>query len=157
MDNYSKIISACCYIRNNGKILFLHRAKKEGLNNKQFYRGLGGKAEQGESPIACIKREVREEAGININPVWKGVVTFSSSSDNDWEAHIFTAEGFNGEMMIKSPEGELIWVDEIKAQNLEMPEGDKKLLPLLFKEGKFHAHAKYDNYKNLIDLKIDEI
>ena len=156
MDKYSKIISTCCYIRNNGKILFLHRTKKEGLNNKQFYRGLGGKAEQGESPIECIKREVKEEAGIEINPIWKGVLTLSKSSDNDWEAHIFIAEGFDGEL-IKSPEGELVWVDEVEAQNLEMPEGDKKLLPLLFKDGKFHAHVKYDDFKNLVSLKIDEI
>ncbi len=156
MDKYSKIISTCCYIRNNGKILLLHRAKKEGLNNKQFYRGLGGKAEQGESPIECVKREVKEEAGIEINPVWKGVVTFSKPSDKDWEAHIFIAEGFNGEL-IKSPEGELIWVDEANACNLEMPEGDKKILPLLFKDGRFHAHAKYDDYKDLVSLKVDEI
>ena len=156
MEKYSKIISTCCYIRNKGKILLLYRAKKEGLNNKQFYRGLGGKAEQGESPIECIKSEVKEEAGIESNPVWKGIVTFSKPSDNDWEAHIFIAEGFNGEL-IKSPEGELSWVDETEVHKLEMPEGDKKLFPLLFKEGKFHAHVKYDDYKNLVGLKIDEI
>jgi len=156
MDKYSKIISTCCYIRNNGKLLFLHRAKREGLNNKQFYRGLGGKAEQGENPIECVKREVREEAGIEINPTWKGVVTFSKPSGNDWEAHIFVAEGFNGEL-IKSPEGELSWIDEAEIYSLEMPEGDKKILPLLFKESRFHAHAKYDDYKNLISLQIDEL
>ena len=38
-----------------------------------------------------------------------------------------------------------------------MPEGDKKLFSLLFKDKKFHAHAKYDDSKNLISLKIDEI
>ena len=157
MDAYSKIISTCCYIRNNGKILFLYRAKKEGLNNKQFYRGLGGKVEQGENPIDCIKREVKEEAGINIDPSWNGIITISKSSGNDWEAHIFTAEGFSGELMTKSPEGELVWVDEAEIQNLEMPEGDKKLLPLLFKDKKFHAHLKYDDYKNLVSLKVDEI
>ena len=157
MDKYFKIISTCCYIRNSGKILFLHRTKKEGLNNKQFYRGLGGKAEQGESPIECIKREVKEESGIDINPVWKGFVTFSKPFDNDWEAHIFIAEGFTGELMAQSPEGELLWVNETDAPHLDMPEGDKKLLPLLFKDVKFHAHAKYDDYKNLVSLKIDEI
>lgn len=157
MERYSKIISTCCYVKNDGKILFLHRAKKEGLNNKQFFRGLGGKAEQGESPLDCVVREVKEESGIDINPIWKGVVTFSKPSDSDWEAHIFISEGFKGELMKNSPEGELIWVDEKDAQKLEMPEGDKKLLPLLFKEGKFHAHAKYDDYKNLIDLKINEL
>ncbi|HLC58447.1 MAG TPA: 8-oxo-dGTP diphosphatase [Candidatus Nanoarchaeia archaeon] len=157
MEKYAKIISTCCYVRDKGKILFLHRNKKEGLNNKQFFRGLGGKAEQGESPIDCVIREVKEEAGININPIWKGVVTFSRPSDVDWEAHIFISEGFEGELMENSPEGKLVWVDENETQNLEMPEADKKLLPLLFQDKKFHAHAKYDDYKNLISLKVDEI
>ena len=156
LDRHSKIISTCCYVRDNGKLLFLHRTKTEGLNKKQFYRGLGGKAEQGESPIDCVKREIKEEAGIEINPVWKGVVTFSKPSSNDWEAHMFIAEGFKGNL-INCPEGELSWVDEADVLNLEIPEGDKKLLPLLFKAGKFHAHAKYDEYKELISMKIDEI
>jgi len=156
MEKYSKIISTCCYIRNKGKLLFLHRVKKEGLNNRQFYRGIGGKSEQGESPIDCVKREVKEEAGIEINPVWKGILTISKPSGNDWEAHIFIAEDFNGEL-IGSPEGELIWIDEAEAQSLEMPEGDKKLLPLLFNNRIFHAHAKYDDYKNLVSLKVDDI
>jgi 8-oxo-dGTP diphosphatase len=156
MEKYSKIISTVCYIRRNGKILVLYRNKKEGLNNKRFYRGLGGKAEQGENPIDCVKREIKEEAGVDINPIWKGVLTISKPSDNDWEVHVFTAEGFNGSL-IDSPEGELSWVDEFEFTNLEMPDGDKKLFPLLFKEGKFHAHAKYDDYKNLLSLQINEL
>jgi 8-oxo-dGTP diphosphatase len=156
MDKYSKIISTVCYVRDKGKILVLHRNKTEVLNNKRFYRGLGGKSEQGESPIDCVKREIKEEAGIEIEPIWKGVVTISSPSSNDWEAHVFMAEGFKGEI-ISSSEGELTWVDESQISNLEMPEGDKELLPLLFEEGKFHAHLKYDEYKNLISLKIDKL
>lgn len=144
-------------LKKNGKMLFLRRSKKEGLSNKQFYRGLGGKAEQGESPLDCVVREIKEEAGIDIEPIWKGVATFSNNSDNDWEAHIFISEGFKGELMEKSPEGDLIWVDEGDIQNLEMPEGDKKILPFLFKEGKFHAHVIYDDYKNLVDLKIGDL
>jgi len=92
MEKYFKIIATDCYIRNNGKILMLYRNKRE--NNKRFYRGVGGKVEQGESPIECVKREVREEAGVEINPIWRGIVTFSKPSSQDWEAHIFTAEGF---------------------------------------------------------------
>jgi 8-oxo-dGTP diphosphatase len=156
MDKYSKIISTVCYIKNNGKILMIYRNKTEGLNNKHWYRGLGGKVLQGESPIECVKREVKEEAGIKISPIWKGIVTFSEPSVIDWEAHVFTAEGFIGEL-IESNEGKLIWIDESEFCNLEMPEGDKYIFPLLFNEGKFHAHAKYDNYKNLISLQVNNI
>ncbi len=156
MEKYYKIISTCCYIRDNNKILMIYRNKKDSHSNKQSYRGLGGKAEQGESPIDCIKREVKEEAGIDIEPIWRGVVTFSNPSDKDWEAHIFTAEGFKGEL-VESDEGKLCWVDESEILNLDMPEADKKLIPLLFREERFHAHVVHDNNKNLISLKVDKI
>ncbi len=156
MEKYSKIISTVCYVRSNGKILVLYRDKKEGINNKRFYRGLGGKAEQGESPIDCVKREIKEEAGIDIIPIWKGVATISKLSDNDWEVHVFIAEGYEGNL-IDSPEGELSWVNEHDFSNLEMPEGDKRIFPLLFKEGIFHAHARYDDYKNLISLQVNKL
>lgn len=155
-NKHSKIISTCCYIMDNGRVLMLYRNKKEGLNNKQFYRGIGGKAEQGESPIECVKREVKEESGLEIDPIWKGVATFSKHSDPDWEAHIFVAHQFKGNLE-KCPEGELRWIDKKELLTLEMPDGDKKLIPYLFEDDKFHAHLIYDDYKNLINSKIDII
>lgn len=132
----------------------LHRNKIDSHSHKRVYRGLGGKAEQGENPFDCIKREVREEAGLTIEPIWRGIVTFSNPFGNDWEAHIFTAEEFTGELK-KCPEGDLCWIDESELINLEMPEGDKKLIPFLFKEDKFHAHLKYDDKKNLVGCNVD--
>ena len=156
LNKHYKIISACCYIRDKGRILMLYRNKLDSHSHKKNYRGLGGKAEQGESPIECVKREIREEAGIEIQPIWKGVVTFSDPSTNDWEAHVFVAEGFKGEL-ISCNEGELTWIDESEVLNLDMPEGDKKIMPLLFEKNKFHAHLKYDADKRLVDSKIDFI
>ncbi len=156
MDKNLKMVSTCCYVRDKDKILMLYRNKMDAHSHKRSYRGLGGKAEQGESPIDCVKREIKEEAGIDINPIWKGIVTFSNPTTHDWEAHIFVAEGFLGQVTA-SNEGELIWVDEKDIFDLEMPEGDKKLMPLLFEKDKFHAHLKYDNNKRLIDCKIDII
>jgi len=153
MNKYSKTISTICYIRHNNKILMQHRYKKEKYYSKRCYRGLGGKAEQGENPIECIKREVKEEAGININPIWRGIVTFSSPFGNDWEAHVFIAEGYEGEI-IENDEGELLWVNEADILKLDMPEGDKKILPLLFEKEKFHAHLKYGEKKNLVKSEI---
>ena len=153
MEKYYKIISTCCYIRDNNKILMIYRNKD---NKKPCYRGLGGKAEQGESPIDCVKREVKEEAGIDIEPIWKGVATFSNPNERDWEAHVFVAEGFKGQLA-ESDEGKICWVNESELLNLDMPQADKKIIPLLFKDGRFHAHVVQDNHKNLISLKIDLI
>lgn len=156
MDQYSKIVSTICYVKNKGKVLMLYRNKLDSHFNKRSYRGLGGKVEYGENPLTGVKREVKEEAGIDINPIWKGLVTFSTIGKKDWEAHVFVAEGFEGELT-NSNEGDLEWVDESEMINLDMPEGDKKLIPLLFKDGKFHAHLKYGDNKNLLSAQIGMI
>lgn len=134
----------------------LYRNKLDSHNSRRSFRGLGGKSENGESPIDCVKREIKEEAGIDIEPIWKGVVTFSSSNKNDWETHVFIAEGFRGEL-IECSEGELSWVDESEVPELDMPEGDRILIPLLFKDRKFHAHLRYGDNKNLVESKINFI
>jgi len=82
------------------------------------------------------------------------VTTFSSPHKNDWEAHVFVAEGFEGDL-IECSEGELRWVDESEVLGLDMPEGDRKLMPLLFGDKKFHAHLKYGDNKDLVGYKID--
>lgn len=154
MDKYFKIISSCCYIKEGDRILMLRRNKKEA--NKTFYRGLGGKAEQGENPIDCIKREVMEEAGINITPIWKGILTLSSPGKKDWEAHLFISDGYTGKLT-NCNEGELSWVKKSDLLNLEMPQADKELLPIVFSDRNFITHANYDQEKNLTDLRINKI
>ena len=52
-----------CYIENNGRYLMLHRIKKEDDVNKGKWIGVGGKLENGESPVECIQREIKEETG----------------------------------------------------------------------------------------------
>ena len=52
-----------CYLERDGCYLMLHRTKKEQDENAGKWVGVGGKFEPGESPDACLVREVREETG----------------------------------------------------------------------------------------------
>jgi len=61
-----------CYIRQNDKTLMLHRIKKQNDVHAGMWVGLGGKFEEGETPEACVIREVYEESGLEIqNPKMK--------------------------------------------------------------------------------------
>jgi 8-oxo-dGTP diphosphatase len=54
------------------KVLLIR--KERPLAHKGKYNGLGGKTEQDETALACIVREVEEEAGIKTEPSeWKKV------------------------------------------------------------------------------------
>ena len=54
-------LTTLCYIEKDGRYLMLHRTKKEKDINKGKWIGVGGHAEEGESPEDCLLREIKEE------------------------------------------------------------------------------------------------
>ena len=121
-----------CYIRNDkGQTLLLHRVKKENDLNKDKWIGVGGGFEDKESPEDCLLREVYEETGLTLTAYrYRGIVTFVS---DEWETeymHLFTADGFAGEL-IECDEGELEWIAKDRLLELTLWEGDKIFLRLI--------------------------
>ena len=60
MQNYKKVVASV--IQKDDKILIAQRAKKDDLYEKWEFPG--GKMELGETDHECLKRELREEFGI---------------------------------------------------------------------------------------------
>ena len=119
------------YIEKDNKYLMLHRTKKQNDVNKDKWIGVGGKFEQGESPEECAAREAKEETGLTIKPVFRGIVTFLYN-DNDAEyMFLFTAKEFSGSIKESCDEGELKWIEKSKLSELSLWEGDKIFLRLL--------------------------
>ena len=73
--------------------------KKENDEHQGKYNGLGGKSEIGEDPHTCVIREIKEEAGININPIYVANLTFKDfTPSGDWEVHLFRTKGYEGQL-----------------------------------------------------------
>ncbi len=123
--------STLCYIEQDGKYLMLHRTKKEVDCNKDKWIGVGGKFMDKESPEECALREIKEETGLTVTSYrYRGIVTFVS---DEWETeymHLFTADGFFGDI-IECNEGDLEWIDKKKLLELTLWEGDKIFLKLI--------------------------
>ena len=133
------INSTLCYIENDGKYLMLHRVKKENDVNKDKWVGIGGKFEDGESPEDCILREAKEETGLTLTSFkYRGIVTFVSDKWETEYMHLFTADGFSGELT-ECNEGVLEWIDKEKLDAIPKWEGDKIFLRLLDEEGPFFS------------------
>ena len=121
-------MTSLCYIEQNGKYLMLHRTKKVNDENKDKWIGIGGKFEAGESPEDCVLREAREETGLTLTHwQYRGIVTFVSDEWGTEYMHLFTADGFEGELKT-CDEGELDWIGKKDLLKLPMWAGDRIFL-----------------------------
>ena len=57
-------LTTLCYIERDGQWLMMNRVKKAHDENAGKWIGVGGHLEQGEAPMECVAREVREETGL---------------------------------------------------------------------------------------------
>ena len=125
------INTTLCYIYRGDEVLMLHRTKKKNDLNHDKWIGLGGKFEDRESPEDCVIREVREETGLRLTRwQYRGIVTFVSNLyETEW-MHLFTADGFEGELT-ECDEGEPAWIPRERLDELPQWEGDRIFLKLL--------------------------
>lgn len=128
-----------CYIERDGKYLMLHRTKKENDLNHEKWVGIGGKFEENESPEECLLREVREETGLRLT-AWRycGIVTFVSDKWEGEYMHLYTADGFTGELT-DCDEGTLEWIDKQQVRRIPTWEGDRLFFDLMERGGAFFS------------------
>lgn len=126
------LLTTLCYIEKDNAYLMLHRVKKENDINHDKWIGVGGKLEKDESPEECLLREVKEETRLSLTEYkLRGIITFIS---NEWDTeymYLYTATGYEGELIENCEEGELVWVSKDKLFELKLWEGDKLFLRLL--------------------------
>ena len=133
------INTTLCYIERGDAWLLLHRIRKANDLNRDKWIGLGGKCEEGESPEDCVLREVREEAGVTLTAYrYRGLVTFVSDRWPGEYMHLFTADGFEGEIR-ECDEGTLEWVKKSEFSSLPQWEGDKIFLRLIEEDAPFFS------------------
>lgn len=131
--------------------------KKRGFGSGRI-NGFGGKVEEGERIEEAIKREVKEEAGIEVKEMEKiGIVTFEFvGKELLREVHIFKVREFQGEPKeSEEMKPEWFFVDEIPI--MKMWPADIFWLPLFLKDRKFKAKFLYGENDNVLERDVKEV
>ena len=132
-------LTTMCYVVGPDGVLMLHRVKKQNDINHDKWIGIGGKFEDRESPEECAVREVKEETGLTLTSyAYRGIVTFVSDRYETEYMHLFTADGFEGDL-IDCDEGTLEWVDKEIVPTLPTWAGDRIFLDLLMRDVPFFS------------------
>ena len=102
-----------CLIQDGDRILLQNQIKEEW----QGYTLPGGHVEPGESFVDAVKREMKEETGLNIlNPRLVGIKHFPIDNGR-YIVLLFKAEKFTGDV-VSSDEGEMEWIDYTRIPEL---------------------------------------
>jgi 8-oxo-dGTP diphosphatase len=147
---YTPILATLGYIMSpDGKeTLLIHRNTRTDDHHLGKYNGLGGKLEPDENVVAGLKREIREEAGIECEAILlRGTISWPGFGKNgeDWFGFIFRIERFKGTPYGKNPEGTLSWIPVDQVLDLPLWAGDRYFLPLVFSDDprQFHGVMPY--------------
>jgi 8-oxo-dGTP diphosphatase len=146
---YTPILATLGYVLSpdGQRVLMVHRNRRAGDAHLGKYNGLGGKLEPGEDVVAGMRREIREEGGLECAElVLRGTVSWPGfgPGGEDWFGFVFRVDRYSGEPHSDNPEGVLEWVEVARVLELPLWEGDRHFLPLVFQSGKqFHGVMPY--------------
>ena len=119
-------------IEKDGKILLAQRRQGDTLAGKWEFPG--GKLEPGETPEACLERELMEEFGVKTR-----IGAFVCSSKFEYkhlpiELLVYRAEHLSGEFILNDHD-RIAWVAPADLKNYELSSADIPVAELLAKGG----------------------
>ena len=134
---YTPILATLGYLLSpdGRRVLLVHRNRRPGDAHLGKYNGLGGKLEAGEDVVACLRREVREESGLECDElVLRGTISWPGfgKGGEDWFGFVFRVDRFSGTPWPENADGPLVWVEVERILDLPLWEGDRYFLPLVF-------------------------
>jgi 8-oxo-dGTP diphosphatase len=142
-------VTTMCFIRHNGQTLMLQ--KQSGVLQGKWIT-IGGRIEPGETPDDCIRREAKEEAGLELQELsLRGIMTFVAEDSDGISktsyAFVYECRAFTGEL-ICSPEGEVSWVADSELHSLDIPKKEQ-ILPLIYHNTALFS-AKYTSFDGVL-------
>jgi 8-oxo-dGTP diphosphatase len=164
---YTPIVGTLAYVvdrsESEPRVLLVHRNARPDDEQLGKWNGLGGKLEDREDVAFGMRRELREEAHIEVEAmVMRGTISWPGFGPNgeDWLGFIFVVTAWSGTPPSTNDEGDLAWIpldrllaacadDSVSRADAKLPmwDGDRYFLPLVFDDDPraFHGVMPYAN------------
>jgi 8-oxo-dGTP diphosphatase len=124
------LVAACALVDRDGRVLVAQRP--EGKAMAGLWEFPGGKVEPGETPEACLMRELDEELGVRTWASCLAPLTFASHAYESFHLlmPLYVCRRWEGEPQSREAQA-LRWVRPGALRELEMPPADLPLIPVL--------------------------
>ncbi|MEL6766841.1 MAG: (deoxy)nucleoside triphosphate pyrophosphohydrolase [Pseudomonadota bacterium] len=124
------LVAAAALIDPDGRVLLAQRP--EGKSMAGLWEFPGGKVEPGETPEACLIRELAEELDVSTEESCLAPLTFASHAYPDFHLlmPLYACRKWQG--VVRSREGQsLAWARKGELRDYPMPEADLPLVPII--------------------------
>jgi 8-oxo-dGTP diphosphatase len=121
------LVVACALVDADGRVLVTRRP--EGKAMAGLWEFPGGKLDPGETPEACLVRELHEELGVDTAESCLAPLTFASHAYPDFHLlmPLYVCRVWRGTPTAREAQA-LQWVRPAKLRELAMPEADAPLI-----------------------------
>jgi 8-oxo-dGTP diphosphatase len=124
------LVAACALIDVDGRVLICQRP--EGKQLAGLWEFPGGKVEPGETPEACLIRELEEELGIEVKQACLAPFVFASHAYESFHLlmPLYLCRRWDG-MVQRREHAALAWVEPSRLGDYPMPPADEPLVAWL--------------------------
>jgi 8-oxo-dGTP diphosphatase len=124
------LVAACALIDTDGRVLICQRP--EGKQLAGLWEFPGGKVEPGETPEACLIRELDEELGIQVKEACLAPFVFASHAYETFHLlmPLYLCRRWDG-FVQKKEHAALAWVEPNRLGDYPMPPADEPLVAWL--------------------------
>ena len=148
-NRWLTIPRALCFVLNGDDILLMKRAAHRRIFPNR-YNGVGGHIERDEDPLTSIRREIKEETGLDVHSIrLRTIHNINAGAETGIVMFVFTAISDTRAFVDPGIEGTLHWVNRSELMNLELVEDLPIILERILTMGDddppLFVHVSYDD------------